>query len=65
MEQKKNRQRPTATFSLLPETKDLIDTLSMTTGLKKSRVVDKLLSYLAEHHKVEDFVSYMLNDGED
>lgn len=56
------RKRPTATYSLLPETKDLIDTLSLATGVRKSRVVDKLLSYLAEHHSVEEFISYILND---
>lgn len=55
------RKRPTATYSLLPETKDLIDTLSLATGVRRSRVVDKLLSYLAERHSVEDFISYIIN----
>ena len=60
-----NRKRPISTYSLLPENKDLIDTLSLATGMNKSQVMDKLLQYLAEKHSVEEFIRYMINQLQD
>ena len=56
------RKKPTMTCSVLPETKDLIDTLAMVTGTSRSHVVDKLIDYLAIHHKTEDFIEHIRED---
>jgi hypothetical protein len=55
------RKKPVVAYTLLQETKDLIDTLSIATGTSRSHVVDKLIQYLANQHKVEDFIQYIVD----
>ena len=53
------RRKPTVNYSVNQETKDLIDTLAMMTDAPRSHVVDKLIDYLAIHHKVEEFIEHI------
>lgn len=53
------RKKPVVAYTLSQETKDLIDTLAVVTDTPRSHVVDRLVDYLATHHKTDDFIEHI------